>query len=167
MNRIARLCTLATLMGMMASGCYESAFPLDPSPKAALDPKLLSTWRCLSTDAEEEAVSMIVGRAREGVYAVNIQERGQDPDKYEAHASIVSGSTLLNIREMKETSKPWVFGRYVLLRPNVLQMQIVSDDALKGVEASPAAVRRAIERRRNDPGLFVDGFTCVRAKETK
>jgi hypothetical protein len=64
-------------------------------------------------------------------------------------------------------SKPWVFARYALLQPNVLQVQVVSDKALSGVEASPAAVRRAIEGRRKDPGLFDDVFTCVRAKAEK
>jgi hypothetical protein len=54
-------------------------FPWTSSPKAALDPKLLSTGAVLVQDAGEEAVSMIVGRAREGVYAVSIQERGQGP----------------------------------------------------------------------------------------
>jgi hypothetical protein len=65
---------------------------------------------------------MIIGRAREGVYAVSIQERGKDPDRYEAHASVVGGNTLLNIREMRESApKRWVFGRYILQRPNILQ----------------------------------------------
>jgi hypothetical protein len=46
-------------------------------------------------------------------------------------------------------------------------VQIVSKEALNGVEESSGAVRRAIERRRKDPALFDDVYTCVRAKGAK
>ena len=156
------------LIAVMSAGCYESAFPLDPAPTAALDPTLLGTWRCIAPNGDDEAVSMRVSRVREGVDGVSMQERGKDPDRYEVYASVVGGNTVLNIRDMSATgSKPWVFGRSVLLRPDVLQIQIASDNSLKGVETSPEAVRRAIARRQSDPGLFQDGFTCVRTKDAR
>jgi hypothetical protein len=91
----------------------------------------------------------------------------RDPDKFEAHASIVSGSHIAQHSRDEGVLESRGCSAAMSFYANVLQMQIVSEDALKGVDESPAAVRRAIERRRNDPGLFVDGFTCVRAKETK
>lgn len=140
-----------------------------PLPRVSLDPALIGAWRCLSAEPDDaESATIIIGLARERVYAVTFQESGKDPDRYEAHGSVLRGSTLLSIRELGKTSgKPWVFGRYVLLRPNILHIQIVSDEALKGVDASPAQVRRAIERRLGDPRLFVDFCTCVRAKAGK
>jgi hypothetical protein len=168
MSRIACRVVLVGLISAVAGGCYEVAFPLDVSPRTPLDQKLLSTWRCVTPSMDTEALTLVIGRAREGVYAVSVQEPGDPPDRYEAHGSEVAGETLLNVKDLKDAGgvspKPWVFVRYFLLKPDILHVQVVSDKALDGVEASPAAVRQAVERRRKDPALFADVFTCVRAK---
>lgn len=151
--------------------CYESAVPLDTASRTPLDPKLLSTWRCVTPNMETGALTMVVGRARDGVYAVSVQEAGDTPDRYEAHGSVVGGETLLNVRELKPSGppdpKPWSFVRYTLLQPDILRVQVVRDTALDGVEASPAAIRRAIERQLKTPTLYTDVFACVRAKAGK
>ena len=152
----------------MAAGCYEAEFPLGPANGGVLDPKLIGTWRCLtnSTD-DDEVVTMTVARARAGVYAVSLKEKGEAPDNYEAHTSQVGGQALLNMREIKTppASKPWSFGRVTSLRADAFDLQIVAEAALKGVPANVDAVRKAIERQLNDKTLFEDNvITCVRAK---
>ena len=158
----------AALLLLTGSACYESPFPLDPAPQAvALDPALLGRWRCLPPDPEPDSkpANIVIARAREGVYAVEFKEDGEEAENYEAHASVLRGMTLFNIRMLgKSSDKPWSFGRYVFLRSGVLHVQLVSDDALKKVPKAPAAVRQAIERQQNDPALFVDACTCVRIK---
>ena len=93
---------------------------------------------------------------------MTLQEFGQDLDRYEAHASIVAGVTLVNLRSLKPAAKPWVFVRYALLRPTVLQLQVVNDAAMQGIEASAARVRQAIDQQMNDAALFAEACTCVR-----
>ena len=73
-----------------------------------------------------------VARKTDRVYAVTFRAPGEDPDRYEAHASSVKGAPLLNVRELDKANTPWVFARYSFLRPGVLEVQLVSDTLLKG-----------------------------------
>lgn len=105
-----------------------------------------------------------MARKTDRLYAVTFRAPGEDPDRYEAHASSVKGATLLNVRELDKTNTPWVFARYSFLRPGVLEVQLVSDTLLKGVEGSAAALRQALERHHTDPALYSDFCVCLRAK---
>jgi hypothetical protein len=160
---------IALVAVLCAGGCYESDFPLDSAPQVTVDAALLGTWRCLSFDADpqERPATVVVESPREHVYGVTLQEDGKGPEHYEAHASSVRIPRLLNIQELKDgvDSRPWVFARYTFLRPQVFQLQIVSDKALNKVEKSRPAVRDAIERLRASPSLFDDFCVCVRTKD--
>jgi hypothetical protein len=159
---------LAVLIGpLLLAGCYESAFPLDAAPAGAVDAKLIGAWRCLTQDPDDDALTMTFAQAREGVYAVSLKEKKEDePETYEAYASRVGGQVFLNTRQLKESARPWVYLHQRALRSDVFQLQIVSEKAMKdvAVTATPDAVRRAIERKINDPALFEEAtMTCVRA----
>lgn len=166
-SRVART-SVAVLLAAVAAGCYESAFPLDPEPRVELDGRLLGTWRCLplDQDADEQPVTLTVTQTRDRVLGVVWQEPGKGPDRYEAYASTVGGGPLLNVRELTDgtPSGQWVFARYELARPNVLQLQIVAQEAMAGVAKTPVAVRQALEPRRLDPALYSDFCVCARAK---
>jgi len=97
---------------------------------------------------------------------VTWREGDGEPDRYEAFASAVDGTQFVNLQERKadEAGGTWVFVRPTLLRPGVLQLQIVDDGALKGVERSAPALRGAIARQLSRPGLTIDFSVCVRAK---
>ena len=155
-----------------AAGCYESDLPLEPTPPpVAVDASLLGTWRCLpfDADAQEGPATAVVTSPRDYVYAVTWQEEGGGPERYEAYASSVRLPRLLNIHDLKAGTGPkaWAYARYTFLRPQVFQLQIVSDKALEKVEKSRPALRDAIERLRDRPSLFVDFCVCVRAKDGK
>lgn len=156
------------VVALLSAGCYQSSFPLDPKPAGAVDPKLLGAWHCVS-GSSDDAVTVTMARAREGVYAVTLKEKGADPDRYEIHASRVGGQEFLNIRELDtKSSTPWSYGRSTLFSPDALQLQLVDESVMKGVAATPAAARAAIEKRLNDPALFVKGpIVCVRATRDK
>jgi hypothetical protein len=149
-----------------AGGCYESAVPIDPAPQADIDPGVVGSWRCLgsSADAGDEAVTIVVKRTRDRVYEADLLEEGREPDRYEAYASMVAGRPLMNVRDLDAKDKPWTFARYDLLRPDILEIRIASDDALKGVDPTPAAIRKRITSLARDPGLFSGFCVCVRQK---
>jgi hypothetical protein len=152
-------------------GCYDFGAPIDVAPRLALDPALLGTWRCLPSDPAPDATpaNFVVARARDLVYSIALQEKDEDPDRYEAHASGVGGRTVLNVRDLdpKAQAKPWSFARYTFLLPDVLRVELVSDEALKGVEHSPGSLRAALERPEARPELYVDFCVCVRARRSQ
>jgi hypothetical protein len=153
---------------MAAAGCYESPVPLDPAPQADIDAAAVGSWRCLgsSPDADGEAVTITVARTRDRVYEADFIEEGKEPDRYEAYASLVKGKPVMNVRDLGATNgKPWTFARYELLRPDVLEIRVAADDALKGGEPTAAALRKRIEAMSGDPRLFEGYCVCVRQKK--
>ena len=163
--RRALLHSAICLSAYLTAACYESPFPLDPMPQADIDAGVPGAWHCVSSDPGDRDMTLTIARMRDRVYAVTFQEFNHESDRYEAHASVVAGTTLVNLRSVKPSAKPWIFVRYALLQPKVLQLQIVDDNALKQVAASPAAVRQAIARQLKDAALFTDACTCVRMDE--
>jgi len=147
--------------------CYDFDAPIEPTPKHALDPALLGTWRCLGTDQPPDAkpANFVVTAARDRVYSIRFAEGDEKPEAYEAHASEVKGHTVLNVRDLDPgfPTKPWTFARYSFLLPNVLRVQLVDDDVLKGVEQTPTALRAALERLDGKPELYAEICICVRA----
>lgn len=153
--------------GALASGCYEAAFPLDPVPLVDVDPGVPGTWRCLPLggDADDApALLTVTPAARPHAYDVMWQEEGDRPDRYEAYASRLSTVTFLNVREQREAGPPgrWFFMRANLLRPAVLHLQVVADTTMRGVPATAADVRAALERRRDDDALYTEAAVCAR-----
>ncbi len=155
--------TLLLLTGLLA-GCYESEFPLDPTPQLETDSRLTGSWRCVSDDATDDAITLTVNSSQARTYAITWQESGKRPNRYEGYASSVNGTTLVNIRDLDATTKPWVFIRYTLLQPNVLFIQVVHERLLEGSVQSRAAIRNTIERERLNPGLYEDLMVCMRTR---
>jgi hypothetical protein len=151
---------------LVSAACLTSDVPLDASPQVAIDPALLGTWRCLPAhpDSADDPATIVVERKAERVYAITFQAPGEDADHYEAHGATVKGATLLSVRELEKTTKPWVFARYAFLLPSVLQVQVVSDTLMEGVGPTALALREALEKHQADPALYSDFCVCVRAK---
>jgi hypothetical protein len=167
-TRIAVVVVLAAL----ASGCYESEFPLDTDPLIDLNPALLGAWRCLPLDgaADEPPVTLTIARsARPRIYDLLWQEPGDAPDRYDAYASVLQGTTLMNVRERTDQGPAgkWIFMRATLMRPNALHLQVVADKAMAGVTKTAAAVRATVERERNTGAFYTDVALCVRTAAAK
>jgi hypothetical protein len=166
---VTRGWALSVVAAVFISGCYESDVPLDPTPQIGIDLALLGTWRCLplGAGAEEKPATVVVTSDGPRQYGVTWREGEADPERYRAYLSSVRVPRLLNVQCLKEgkTEKTWEFIRYSLLRPDVLYLQVVSDDALKDTEKSPMALRRAVERLHKQPTLYVDFCACVRARQ--
>ncbi|MEP7118691.1 MAG: hypothetical protein ABI880_13965 [Acidobacteriota bacterium] len=160
---------LVVTAAVLSAGCYESDYPLDPEPLIDLNPAVLGVWRCLPLDADatEAPATLTVTRAsRARVYDALWKDDGDTPDRYEAYASVLQGTTLMNVRERDErgSTGSWTFLRYTLMRPNVLQLQVVADAGMTGVAKTATAVRAAVERERNTPSFYTDVAVCARTK---
>jgi hypothetical protein len=166
MTLSVRVRAAGVLTAVLSSvGCYVSKFPMDAQPQADADQGVVGVWRCVPHGATvtERPATITVAPAVKRVYAVTFQEDGKDASRYEAHASIVGGEKLFNIRDLSGGSEPWVFMRYALLRPSVLHLQALNGDALKEQE-SPSALRAAVERLQGKANAYVDFSVCARAR---
>jgi len=159
---------LPILAAVAIAACYESPVPLDVAPQADIDGGIVGAWRCLppAPGPTDQPANMTVTRVRDRVYAVVFSGDGEEPDRYEAHASVLNGGTVINVRDLAGADrKPWTFVRYTLLRPDVLEVRIADEDAFKGVEPAPAALRKRMESLSGNPSLFTGYCVCVRQKK--
>ena len=173
-TRVRRGVVLLALLVLaaFAAGCYESEFPLDAEPLIDLNPALLGTWRCLPLDgdADEPPVTLTIARgARARLYDALWQEPGGSPDRYDAYASVLHGTTVMNVRARNDRAPvgKWLFMRATLMRPNALHLQVVADAAMAGVAKTAHAVRDAVERDRNTGAFYTDVALCARTAAAK
>jgi hypothetical protein len=148
------------------TGCL-STFPLEPAPGKDVDPNLPGVWRCLPSeeDAMADVATLTIRDATDRTYTVTFEVKGDDTSRFDAYATQVGDTTLVNLRELGSGTSPWDYARYSFLLPNVLQVRVVQDTLFKDVERTPAAFREAIRRHLEDPALYGDFCVCVRAKE--
>jgi hypothetical protein len=92
----------------------------------------------------------VVATVRERVYTVRFEQEDEKADVYEGHSSFVKGHKLMNVRDLdpKISNKPWVFARYSFLTPDVLRVELVNDEELKGVEQGHREIDAALLRCR-------------------
>ena len=158
---------LAGLLFTTAPACYTSDHPLDARPQVALDPALLGAWRCLGAQpaADETAMTITIAPAGDRIYRATLQEDGDHaPDVYEAYGSRAGGATVLNVVELDDQQRPdgkWMFVRYALPRPQVLVIEVADEEAMRGVDPSPAGLRRALARGDRGGKLYRPSVVCV------
>ena len=151
-------------------GCYESDFPLGPSAAGTIDPKLLGTWRCVQGEAGQNKSFLItIMPFDEKQYCIDVAMEGEKPIHYRAYSSSVRNTNLLNVQELRPKTEPsaqkWFFVRYTLLKQSILQVEVVRDKPFKGVDASPEAVRKVLDRMVERPELYQDYCVCAKVVE--
>ena len=97
-------------------------------------------------------------------YQATTMVAGGDLGRYEVYASMVKGSPLVNVRSLQAApgEKPWLFLRYEIVKPNLLNVRAVREKFLEGVTESTAAVRKALEQAADDSAFYEDAFVCLR-----
>jgi hypothetical protein len=166
--RHAPLAGLLLATAVATPGCYESDVPLGP-PAAAIDARLLGHWRCITGQAKPDVLEMNVSRHGEQQYDVSLDMTGEETIRYRGHGTDVRGTTLINLQEQKPGEDPskarWDFVRATLLKPNVLDVQIVDDDLFKDKPRTAQAQRAVMEANVGKPELYFDYCVCVRVVE--
>lgn len=162
------------LVGAVLSlwGCYESSFPLGSPEGGKIDAGIPGAWRCVQGGEKENKSFLItVMPFDEKQYYVGLDMEGEKPVHYRAFSAAIKGTTLLNLQELdpntEAIARKWMFIRYTLLKPNVLQVELVKDEAFKGVDPSPSAVREVVEKKIVSPELYQDFCVCTRAGEKR
>src|SRR5215217_1005104 len=165
-HRIRALVMISAVL--VAPGCYESSFPIESRPKTDIDRALPGTWRCLPFDQgeTESATTLTITQSAGQVYAVTLEEDGGQPSRYEVYASSAADG-LMNVRELADgDKKPWMFVRATVLRPSVMQLQVLDGKGMTE-QRTPEELRKAVEKVRGKADAFSDVCMCVRAKPEK
>jgi hypothetical protein len=161
--------SVAVCAATVLASCYSQS-PLDPSPQAPLDPKLLGTWRCVSPDPvtpEVATAAFTVGPVtKDREYLLTWGTPKEEADSYRAFTSVLGDSTFLNVHPLEEDQySGWAFLHYSFLRANVLYVEFVSDEPFKEKEstASAAAARATLERAlRSTPEILEEYVVCMK-----
>ena len=140
-----------------------SPVPLDPKPQADIDPRLVGAWRCLPPEAaaDDDPVTITIAAPRERVSAITMAETGKEADRYEGYGSLVDGRMIVNVRDLDAKETPWDFAEYDFVRPNILLIRLMTEQAYKGVAMTPAGIRE----RMGKPDAFTDFCVCVPLKK--
>jgi len=153
--------------------CYDFDFPLDPKPLVPVDARLVGAWRCLGSEAAlDDAPGVLrIALRTDTTSRWSFESPSADgtPEKseYDVHGSTLRGGAFLNAVELgAKANGKWNFVRYSFLLPNVLRIQLVNDEPFAKLKDA-AALRREIERRRDDPTIYSDFMICVRPKPPK
>jgi hypothetical protein len=152
---------------LAVAGCYESSVPLDADPQAELDPHVLGGWRCMFAEPDSHSVfALELKSAGDRRYRATTMVAGGNLGRYDVHASMVKGTTIVNVRSLQADpdEKPWVLLRYQLLEPNVLSVRAVREQWLTGVPDSAAAVRKALEQATDESEAYENAFVCLRLR---
>ena len=123
---------LAVTLALALSGCLQTApEPLTPGPEVALDAGLLGRWRCVTRD-EQATLELRITETSPRVYRLAFDVPGDDAAVFEGHASTVSGTAVLSVRDRSDDDAPegWYFAVPTLLRPDVLDLRYVQIEDL-------------------------------------
>src|SRR5207237_3225386 len=98
---------------------------------------------CVTEDSADTALLSITAVSPTR-FDATLGAADEKPSHYQAHSARLDGVPLANVQEFDDDGKPgqWVLARYALLRPNVLEISIASDDALKGPDTAGALRER-------------------------
>jgi len=171
MRRQVPLAALLLATAVATLGCYESDFPMGP-PSTAIDPHLLGKWRCvLAVGSTTQSLDLAVARRGDQQYDLTLDMPGEDTGHYRGHPTDVHGTTIVNLQELKAGQDPgagrWDFVRATLLRPNVLDVEVVDDALFKGKPATAEGQRAVLDASIGRPELFADYCVCARVVPDK
>ena len=161
---------LLAVAAVVLCSCYESEFVLGPVSEGTIDLRLVGSWRCVSAEESENKPILITVRPfDEKQYYVGLASEGEEAFHYRAYSTSVNGTTLHNVQALGPHKNPaertWIFVRASLLKPDVLQLEIVRDGPFKGIEPAARTVREIVERLHQSPELYQEYCVCARVTE--
>jgi hypothetical protein len=153
-------------------GCYESEFPLGPAGSGSIDTRIPGIWKCVQGGDKENKPFLLTIMPFDGTqYYAGVETEGEKASHYRAFSSSIKETSLLNLQEIDANpalaDRRWIFIRYTLLKPNILQIELVKDEAFKGIDRSLAAVRKNLEEKIASPALYQDFCVCTRGGDKK
>lgn len=181
-GRVGRVLVIA--IGCLAlPACYDFPVALDPEPVVKLDSQLLGPWRCLSTEARlkadlkpiSDSDARPVTLAFEGtglwyrIRTVGLDDNSDEVEVLHGYPSKLGDRTVLNVGGAPGVPRPpdekVTLVVQTWLSADVLQLDLIDDDPVKGKPLSPSSeLRKTLLSHRPQSELFSPFMVCVRAK---
>ena len=155
--------SVAVALCLCAAGCFWGfKHPLGPVKSAFIEPRLLGTWQCSSTEDPKPGRITIIDFDGKQYYFGSLDDEGKTSHS-RVHATRVGGVPYLSSVEVGKEEDGWFVVRYEFPDQERLHLRFVDPKPFEQVLDNPGKVRKLLERRRNDPTLFLDVFlSCVR-----
>jgi hypothetical protein len=160
-RRTLKLFACLILIALLLS-CYESSIPLS-KPGVNVDPVLLGRWQCVPDprgESDENAVLSIF-RFDNYQYYAEWKEKAE-ATRYRAYATVLDGSTLLNVRQISpdSESEKWLFIRYKVTQSKTLNLAVVNEKAITSPNENGAL--QEIQKRVAEDALYQSFASCTR-----
>jgi hypothetical protein len=152
---------LAILLAFCVGGCIFSALAL-PGRPLTVDARVLGKWQCMAPD-NDSIGKLTLTSIPDGRVRAEFTDAPGDPTVFEAYAVAFEGSVLVNAELIADGERrQWTVARYTLYRPNLLHIESLRYDALRGTPDSDrsAALRTLLAADR----AFDDYCTCLRVE---
>lgn len=152
--------TVLICSGIALGGCYLGDSPLSASQPGSVDSRLNGEWRCIAS-SEESPVRLTITTGGADRHDIRLGVPGEYEDEYVAHITRLDEVDIANVQEMDDglPTNEWVYLKYTLLGEDVLDLRIVSENAMAGVPSDEAL--DVIRSRSADPDLYEHFCTCV------
>lgn len=153
---------LAVAAGVSLAGCLYDQ-PLAPGVPEAVEPRLVSEWRCVAPESEKPAILSVTLLA-DNRYRAVFGPKDDDEAVFVGYVVTFEGTRLVNAQEeVGGARRKWTLARYTLYRPTLLHIEFARDEPFRN--ASTQEQRVQILRSLLKAPLFEDYCTCIRTKQ--
>jgi len=138
-------------------GIYVSKMPLGSQGAFSADPALAGIWHRSSKNKDDNSMETVeIILFNENEYILRSGE-GRENSLLRAYITIISGTSFLNIQELSENGREFVFCKYNLINGEELHLHFVSDKLFEPEKPlTEKELRKFIKKNLSDPALFND-----------
>ncbi len=148
---------LIVLQSCIDLGIYVSDYPLAPASSSDPVPGIIGIWHKIPDNNEESGIdSLEFILFNKNEYIIR---SGKETEKslIRAFSTEIAGSQFLNIQDLSETDKKFVFCKYNISKEKILTLHFIGDTIFKtDPPITSKKLRKFIKKHINDPALFSD-----------
>ena len=149
--------SILVLQNCIDLGLYVSDFPLAAPESAEKVPGITGIWEKISEKSDETGINTLEFILfNKSEYIIRSGDNVEN-SLLRVFSINIAGTPFLNIQDLSETEKKFVFCKYSISEERVLTLHFVGDTILKSdTPATSKKLRKFIKNHINDPALFND-----------
>jgi len=147
--------SLLVMQSCIDLGIYVSDFPIASPGSAEKARGIMGIWEKISDKSDENGINTLEFILfNDSEYVIR---SGDNIEKslLRAFSTTIAGTPFLNIQDLSETEKKFVFCKYTISEEKVLTLHFVGDTIFKSAKPSTSKkLKKFIKNHINDPALF-------------
>ena len=154
---------------VITSGCITGfKHPLGPPEEGFIEPRLLGTWACTSTDDPKPSLITFIDFDGKQYYIQSAGDGEGDPSHSRAFATRIEDVPFLNVRDLgPKAENDWTFIAYAVPDADHLRLRLVDPQPFEDVVDDPPSVKQRLANQLQDPELLLDWVSCTRPEVGK